>query len=888
MKGSASTTDTSGGKTSGSPLSSNNDPFRQRVRHGGGARAETFGTDLSKCSDDIIGTSEAGAEGQGTAFDNKIRGHSIETTMGCVESWRKLCQAKGSSPTYNAPKDQPLLFGSVDENGREATIKSVPSGIAKSFSPYLPTDDPLPALECLRSVSQNTGSRSSFKYNSKAYASLLPSTLQAHMVINAEGGVNDKSRARGSKCKVDGKKEFTKKPSKLTHDLDQRHFEAKMRQIEDSARRFYRYKQCVTVKSSCDDMMVVCGFDDENAHHPSLDDDLVDRDELKCAESKDGSLLLPSNTAAARERRLKDLRHASQSSRCSAVLRMELKKSAAALESARRHATNLPSVVPRRLSARKYRPGEVRDTVKALGELPEEEVSWDAYTTFPAVQKAMAPEVMELTAGSNDDSTTKVVTDQRAMSLLQSFLFSGRRQPSCSFLSLPICGGNDKSSEERLVAIPGTSIPLSTMEGALDCALNSPSVPVNLDRTAGLPHFQRSPHGRQAPWETKRARVPVSVGYGMSDVARKNLEEIIEEFERGAIEQELRNAEDLKHTRMRLLQLIPERQRLIDKSLAVDNMKPQATVLRNRQRIFRRAAEIDVESQKQACFSFLDLLEECCHNSLDDSTMEAVFNVVVFARGLIQASPSKCTPQDFSTVLNECFTLEHLADKRVIDALEWLGKLFNVSREHLESMLNSLRHRLSKERDYEARFRAIDRAVNEGSMSSEKCLLVKLQRCRFRLLGSPIVNTLISANARAMGRALSSDITAELPEVTISLQAGDEVTYSSCVSARSAEAGNGLSLTPSGKGDAPNYVADFGGEALQIKAEESSVVFVSLLCGTTSIGSGSIPLASCSFLPHKPLSLRLRLLNKRFFVAYLELSMGLAHEKEHRGKHGGK
>ncbi|AAZ12607.1 hypothetical protein, conserved [Trypanosoma brucei brucei TREU927] len=802
------------------------------------------------------------------------------------------------SSVNHSIKDRKSSFSVMADVGRDTQQQSLAATSCKGTSSTPMSEATFPFLDGGKVQPTDPGHlKAGITYDPQSYGSLLPTTLKVRSVEEAVSGplmgvaANEMFANRDAKQMLRGILQPVQKTSQFSQYFDRQQFEGKMRQLEESARHF---SKCLAQRVSSSTggggvMIVVNDSDDGSSDDGGLMGDGVRRRARKPAKMVDEARVAGDAESNARKQRLNALRCTPQNLCSSVALRDALKKSRITVKKARCSAVNVARHSSDLLELLRRRGSRSTGPQEAMVVLPNEEVSWDTGSVSPNKCTQASFASIPDSACGNEGHRTKVVTDQRAVTMLESFLRSGKGLTTHGILPATLYGNHCGPNGGQLISAPESSRLPSMLDTAFSDVFSTGALsPSGQQLAASAECLQQQ---RKSVHRTKPARRVIPVGYGMSARARQNYEAMVENWEVSEIEQELRNGEALCHARRRLLKLVSERKRLLNASLAHFHHNPQQAVSLQRREIFRMVVEVDAEDRKQACFSFVDLLEQCCRNTLDDAAWSVVSGALKSSRDLIQLSPLRCNPQNFISILNDCLSLQHIRDQRVQDALQWLAKLFGVSQGQFKSALQSLHHNLNKPRDYEARFHEIDSRVCGIAASTERRVRIKLRRCNFQLprpvgAGSQM-NPLVTSNGDgAVGCVLGPNTCVDRPEVSLVFQLGNETAVSSTLSAHRSGTGGSGDVVCEMVDDAPCYVVDFNDEIVQLKPVDTSVVRVSLSCNGNVLCSGFLHLSKCTFHSNRTLSVILRLDNKRIFVADLRINVELVYGRDRRGRGG--
>nr|CCC49222.1 conserved hypothetical protein [Trypanosoma vivax Y486] len=722
--------------------------------------------------------------------------------------------------------------------------------------------------------------RDSGAYDPSVYSTLLPATVKLRKVGGMRGGpvvgvaAEEMLASREARFVLCGLLRPLKGNAQLAPPQDQKQFKARVHLLQERGRRFLRrFRRHAMGRGAADSdaMMIIDGSDDgssdgemgEVLHGDAIGSVRKQREH----ERRTG---VARAASVARKRRLNELRYA----RGPCTLRAEIKRSTRAVRMARNNVSCDPGVLPALSEKQQELLGRGSDWRAPEGDLLSfEGVCWDAAEGV-GLPGSVLPSGCAQGPLSNAEGSKATVASRHVSAMLRDLLRHSRGAVSYGILP-PRMGRR---------AVTRVSHPT-------DSEFVQPSLPLDAasDMGSSRVSLSRWQSPRTVPEhvgvrEPKRPNRRLPIKWGVGERAKEDYDALVEEQRLVEMELNLRHNEGLGYTCRQLNSLLPERRRQLECVLAQPHENPRMFLLKHRREIFRRVVEADAEGRRQARSAFLDVLEDFCQAEMAADAWSVMSKALEQTRAFIHTSPARYCPQGFDAIVNGCFSLNHIQNKTTYNALQWLAQLYDVPHSQFKSVMSAVHNRLSQPRDYEARFREIDRSLGGVTAPADRWVRVHLHRCRFQLPApatcSPQVGCIGGGNGSGAGGCnVVSSCGMERPEVCVQLMAKGEAAFSTTVCAR-------LDTTDiDDTHTAVRYAANLQDEVVRLKAPETGIVDVSLLCNGTPLCTGALNVAKCSLLSRRLVPMWLRLSNKHAFVANIRLTLEFGSEKERRRRY---
>ncbi|KEG12236.1 hypothetical protein DQ04_01871040 [Trypanosoma grayi] len=723
---------------------------------------------------------------------------------------------------------------------------------------------------------RNRGRKTTTGFDPGIYGVLLPATLKLRVAEETQfGGVvgvvaSEMMAERDAQRASRGMALLNTNKMQAVPLLELRQFETKMKQLQERGRQMRRrWKRSVlgVPGSNGGAVMMIEDGDDlssesggEYGPNDMLHSPRSQRPYEKVENAK--------TVAVARKAQIDALQHVNEESRGTALLRRELQKSRCEVDQAR----NGLSASERLRKAQKHEEqvqvmaGE--GTQPAGMQLSMEDVSWGADSIASLHNAASSPlsHSLSLITGTRHDSNS--ASGRRVSPVLRVLLHRGKT--AMVYGLDPANLRSDSKKKEKLLLEP----PYSSSEWA------APAEPVSGALTTSKAKSEKMAlHAHKG--NTHRPRKALPVEYGVGEQSRLLYETLVTESRIGDLQAEIQHGEDIRRTRQLLLDLRPERERLLDESLKHSHKNPIVILQEHRQQLFKEAEAMDVEERQQACFTFVDLLEERYRGEIADNSWPAVAKALQRTRDLIQISPSRCNLRSFRSNVKDCFLMSHLMEWPVREFLRRLAQLFDISTAQYKAVMANVYQRLDRPQNYQARFREIERTIPGMEQPPELRLRITVHRCRFVLTDAGTCAVVL-----AHGGALCHEGGVERVEVSVQLKSDHQTTVTTVAQARtnSADETDDMGARQRSSEQALRFVANMLDQAFRMQLCENGALEVFLLRSGQVMCSGVLRLSECAFNTRGVAFLWLRLSGPMCSQAEVKLTLEVLGDKERRKK----
>lgn len=717
-------------------------------------------------------------------------------------------------------------------------------------------------------------------YSPKLYSALLPATVKLKQVGEMHGGIvmgaaaselfaerDARQLSRGMCPPEDNKTQFVP-------DLELRQFEKKMKELQEHGKQQQRrWKRCmhsagtaaggvVTMVSDMDDSS--CGSD---KGHDGGGDSRASR--LGRQQQKNNASRL---AVANLNEQIRGLEIRGDNRRDVAFLRSELKKSHDEVEKAR-HGVAVLSLTSQGDKERLQieQSNQRRSWDKRLHGILED-VSWVSENNPQRASREThsASQLFDnLQPRKSRQCNSIVVTDQNVGAALENLLYYGKGTTVYGLDPRQKEKSNRSYTQQKQrvdASLPG--LPLSPLGQASSLGSCPP--------VAGLskPDVGRTLKPYPKGVVNKR-RKPFAVEYGVGEHCRMHLESLFAQWRLKDIQSELQRGENIQRTRELLLELRPMRVDLLDKSLQNFRESPRVILQKHRRQIFEKVVEMDAEERGRACCAFVDLLETSYHGEVSENSWDAVSKALQKTRDLISISPTRCNARTFQNILRDYFSMSHLVEGPVRELLLQLSKLFDMTKSQYDTAISHAYQRLNRPKDYQARFREIDRMLVGMPLAAETRVRVTLDRCRFAYC-------VASTNLYAGCDTLGCERIPDRPEVLVQLKSDNETVVSSVVLAEVCDPSKIKIFYANRKTGKmrSSYSADLLNQIFRLRFSESSDLSVTLLLNGKATAACVFCLAQCVFNARSTAVLWLHLTGENDAEAEIKLTLELLGERE--------
>ncbi|RNF23339.1 hypothetical protein TcG_01601 [Trypanosoma cruzi] len=727
--------------------------------------------------------------------------------------------------------------------------------------------------------------KNGLEYGPKTYGELLPATLRMYEAGCMQAGIvssvavnellaeRDAQQANRGALAMNGEGFYTVSLQELQG------FLGEMNQFQDRGkhmrRRWRRHLLCVEAPSSA--AIRVVNEDDDTSSESLQEPDSDDK--LKMSLSKRQQQTSEATRAAISTWReeINALQLRGGNPRGAVLLRNEIKKSQRAVEKASQGVTlSKILMIQNETNVKTPKEEEQREPLRGQSCLSAEEISWRTENTMS--QRAVSPTSPGLGAAggverTNDggsyhgdkrkDSDSDAV-HRRLGNQLVSLLNRGK---GTTVYGLDITRRNRSCGAQQHVP-PANSLP--SLQPA-----SGKSSPMDFSAT-WMGNAKKNPElkGRHSHYSIQRPSRPLPVEYGVGEQSSLRLKALITQWRLEDCQMEVRNQEDIRRTRELLQELIPKRAALLDESLKCSRENARVILQKHRQHIFKRVAEKDSEERKEACFAYVDLLEENYSGVVAEGSLAAIRKALQKTRDLIKVSPTRCNARSFQSILKENFLIAHLVEVPVRELLWRLAELFGMTRSQYKSAMSNAYQLLNTPRDYHARFREIERTIVCISTPTERRMRLTLHRCRFFLANNTVGTSHVVS-------AIGGERSRELSEIYVQIKSENQVFISTAVRARISNDDDTFSWDVSQRDGKypPLCGANFMDQAFRFNFGENAELVVALLHNGLVIASGKFCLSDCTFNPRGTALLWLRLSGEGGAEAEIKLTLAMLAEK---------
>ncbi|EKF39115.1 hypothetical protein MOQ_000663 [Trypanosoma cruzi marinkellei] len=728
------------------------------------------------------------------------------------------------------------------------------------------------------------------EYDPKTYSELLPATLRMHkagcmqseivssVAVNELLAERDAQQANRGNLAMNGEGFYTVSLQELQG------FLGEMNQFQERGkymrRRWKRHLPCVEA-STCAAIRMVNEDDDtssDSLHETDSDD------KLKLTLSKRQQQTSEATRAAISTWReeINALQLQGDKSRGAVLLRNEIKKSRRAAVKASQGVTLSNLLMIQNESNVKTPKEEVkREPLKESHRLSAEDISWRTENTMS--QRTVSPTSPGLAAAggvgrTNDagsyhgderkDSNSDIVQRRLAMQLI-SLLNRGKGT---------MVYGLDNTRRNRSCRTQ-QNIPTVNSLPSLQ-PTSGKSSPTDFSMTwTGEPQKNLELKARQNNYSIRQPWRPLPVEYGVGEQSSLRFKALITQWRLQDCQMEVKNQEDIRRTRELLHELIPRRVALLDESLKCSRENARIILQKHRQQIFKRVAEKDYEERKQACFAYVDLLEESYSGVVAEGSLAAIRKALQKTRDLIKVSPTRCNARNYQIILKEYFLIAQLVEVPVRELLWRLAELFGMTRAQYKTAMSNTYQLLNTPRDYQARFREIERTIACITAPTERRIRLTLHRCRFLLAN----NTLGTSHGFS---AIGSERNRELSDIYVQIKSENQVFISTAVRARVSNDDDTFSWNVSRRDGehSPLCGANFMDQAFRFNFGENAELEVALLRNGLVVASGKFCLSDCTFNLRGIAVLWLRLSGEGGAEAEVKLTLAMLAEKNQQKK----
>ncbi|RNF19634.1 uncharacterized protein Tco025E_04046 [Trypanosoma conorhini] len=725
------------------------------------------------------------------------------------------------------------------------------------------------------------------EYDPKTYSELLPATLRMRKVGDVEAGVGpgvavsemlaerDARHANRGVLAMNGK---ITQPVPL---LELQEFVGTMKQLQERGRhmrrRWRRYLPCVTAVSGGAVRML---SEEEDTSSESLQDHDSDADfNVTLSRRQQQKSELTRAAISSWREEMNALRLRGDNARGAVLLRNELKRSRLEVEKARQGATlaslqmihseptahDLTEEEPRRSSA------------EDISWRTENEISQRA-AAVPAPDSFAAGSVAHTKDRSGTHSDGKKSAESgavgaRTSAQLDALLHRGK---GTTVYGLdPI---RRRGSFQTHSLYPRARSPLSSLPhvSGFSSAMNT-SAPWALDAKQKLE--RQAPHTRH---DTQRRWRPLPVEYGVGEQSSLRFKAKVMQGRLEDCRSDIQNGEDIRRTRELLLELRPTRATLLADSLKHSQENARVILKQHRRCIFEKVAEKDSEERKEACLAYVDLLEQVYSCEVAENSLAAVTGVLQRVRDIISVSLTRCNARSYNGLLKDYFLIEQFTEVPVRDLLWRLAELFDMTRSQYKAALWNAYQALNTPRDYQARFREIDRTVLGIPTPMERRIRLTLHRCRFLQAHASVGTTHVLP-------ATGGERARDLGEVSVQIKSEHQVLLSTAVRARVCGDEETFSWNVSRRDDKslPLCGANLMDQVFRLHLCENTDLRVALLHNGLVVANGKFCLSDCTFNPRGLALLWLRLSGEEGVEAEVKLTLALlgdkhAHRKSRR------
>ncbi|ORC85308.1 uncharacterized protein TM35_000361680 [Trypanosoma theileri] len=786
----------------------------------------------------------------------------------------------------------------------------------------------------------------SHEFDPSTYTALLPATVRLQKVGEIQSKVVTGTTAKEFLAErgvmksdrnslINGNKRVQGVPM-----LELRQFETRMKVLKERGRNVRRrWKRQTSIRASGNNRNVRIVDEDDESSSESVEGSESSTDSSSAASREEEQLKKRKENvaaAAARRERIKLLQLSGDNASDRVLLRKELRKSRMEVEKAR-NGIMTPMLLTQQQEENLLQDNEDREdnneSKSKETHLHMEDVSW-------GVENSILPNRTPTLSFPNDTATYQ--TSEKRMSRTStsqsenrrvSVLFQDLLRRARGTMVYGLCPADMQRERRRRRRRRETS--------ALLCISPSPSPPPPINNSEHATPFSSQPRSAHQRTDKKlrlgddegsqRRHRPLPVEYGVGERSRQLYDTQVQEQRIEDLQMELEHGEDILRTRELLSVLLPERIKLLDESFGQRHEHANVVLQRHRDKLFKMAANVQAEERQEACLALVNLLEESYRGEIAETAWPSVMNALNKTRELILISPNRCNIRSFQSIIKEYFLMPHLLEPGVDDMLRRLSQLFDLTKSQYRYVMTNIYQRLNQPRNYQSRFREIERTILGKGETSEKRYRVVLHRCRFLLpftnMG-PVVPTttttnssgpsltsapsdfagsvtVLNASATAAGvnvninigssdaqgtvvsggEMMRRDRGGERFKITVQLKSDHQSFLSRAVSARTKDSAGMIYMNDkNSSGDhVPFYTANLRRQAFRLQLYDNSLLEVAVLRNGLVIASGELKMIDCTLDARGTALLWLRLTSGSCLQAEIKLGLEVLYEKE-RGR----